>query len=331
MNITNIFTVVDEKYRANTWPKLLVVALGVVFGVVLPHLLPDFYIDLLINTAVFALIATAFNFAFGFAAVPSFGHATFFAIGGYGVILTVTHSDQIPLVDGGILLPVVLTLLISIVFAVVMGVIALRGIGLYFALLTFGLAELFHQMLLRLDFTGRSNGLIFIVPDLPFGFSLDPMFVYYLTFGTLIVTLAIFYWILNSPFGRAMRAVRANDQRAKYVGYATGRVKLLTFAISAFFTTFGGMYLALYNRFVGPGSAAPDVSLELLFMSVIGGTSYLLGPGLGAVFLSVTEFYSEDFGNLSQIIVGTVFIVVILYAPAGLYGKLTDLWRWLSE
>lgn len=331
MNITQVFTLVEQTYRTNTWMQLLVVALGVGFGVALPHLVADFYLDLLINIAVFALIATAFNFAFGFAAVPSFGHAAFFAIGGYGVVLIVSHSAQIPLVGDGILLPILLTLALSIVFAVVIGIVALRGIGLYFALLTFGLAELFHQMLLRLDFTGGSNGLIFIVPDLPLGVSVNPLFVYYLAFGTLVLTLGIFYWILNSPFGRAMKAVRANDERAKYVGYPTQRIKLLTFVISALFTTFGGVYLTLYNRFVGPGLAAADVSLELLFMSVIGGASYLLGPGLGAVFLSVTEFYSGDFGNLSRIIVGVVFIVVILYAPAGLYGKLADLWRRLSD
>jgi branched-chain amino acid transport system permease protein len=331
MNVRSILTSIDERYHNSRALRWLVVGLLIAYGAILPFTLADYLINLLINTAIFALIATAFNFAFGFAAVPSFGHAAFYALGGYSLVLLLSNSEAVPLVSDGIVVPILLTIAIAAVAAVIMGLIALRGIGLYFALLTFGIAELFHQMLLRLDFTGGSNGLLLFLPELPFGIVVTPLLIYYLAYGTLVATMGIFYWILQSRFGRAMRAIRANDERAKFVGYPTNRIKLITFVISAVFTTFGGIYLTLYNRFVGPSVAAADVSLELLFVTVIGGPSYLLGPALGAVFLSITEFLSGDLGNLSRVVVGAVFIIVILYAPGGLYGKLVDLWNWLTE
>jgi branched-chain amino acid transport system permease protein len=120
MTWQSLVTAIDDRYHDSPGTRLLLYAALVAAAAILPFLLADYRINLLINIAVFALIATAFNFAFGFAAVPSFGHAAFFAIGGYGIIMLLSHSESIPLVGDGLVVPVVITLGISILAAVVM-------------------------------------------------------------------------------------------------------------------------------------------------------------------------------------------------------------------
>jgi len=326
MSISSLLARLDRAWRSDDRLRGAVIGVLLVGGLLPPLLVDTFYLQLLNRILILALIATAFNFAFGFGNVPSFGHAAFYATGGYGVVMLTTHSDRLPLVGDGILLPVLLAVIASFALAVFIGYFSLRGVGLYFALISFGLAEVYHQLILRAEITNGIDGMIFVRPELPLGLTPDATVLYYLSIALLVTTVGVLRWLLQSPFGRVMRAIRANDERARYIGYPVDRVKLLIFVISAIFTTFGGVLVALQNLYVNPDLASAATSIDLILVTVIGGVSYLLGPVVGAAFLVLIEHVTRDIANLSLLVIGFTFIVVILYAPEGLYGKARDLW-----
>ena len=150
-------------------------------------------------------------------------------------------------------------------------------------------------------------------------------------FSLVVVTLVSLWWILNSPFGRVMAAIRENDDRAQYIGYPVDRVKLVVFVFSVLFTGAGGIIFVMANQFVGPSVAAAQVSIDLLIMAVIGGSGFLMGPAVGALVVLLIRHFTRDLQHIGVIIVGVFFIAVIMFMPAGIYGKAREIWANYTE
>lgn len=331
MSISSIVRRANRQWHGSGRARIAVFAVAAVIGLTLPVAVGSFFTSLLIRILIWATIATAFNFAFGFADLPSFGHAAFYGLAAYGLAMSLLYADAIPLVDEGIVLPILIGFVGATVAGVIIGFFALRGIGIYFALITFGFAEVIHQFIVKSKVTKGTDGIILQSPEVPFGLTLDLMTVYYLAFLVLAATLATHYWILNSPFGRVMQAIQSNDDRAEYVGYPVDRVKLVVFTLSAAYTAAGGVLFVLMNKFVGPSVAAAEVSINLLIITIIGGASFLMGPTVGAAFFILLNHFTRDLQHLGVIIVGVVFILVIMFMPQGIYGKVKEVWRGFAE
>jgi len=329
--LADAITGLETLWTTNRLLRGAVLGALVAAGLSLPSFLGLFHISLATRILIWATVATGFNFAFGFANVLSLGHATFYGIGAYGVVIALQEAENIPFVNDGLVVPIVIALAGAGIAALFIGYISLRSTGIYFALLTLGFAEIIHQLILKAEITGGTSGMLLPTPDFPLGLSLDLTTVYYLAFLFFVFTLVTHYWILNSPFGRVMQAIRSNQERAEALGYPVERVKLTVFVISALYTSIGGVLFVLMNQFVGPSVASLEIMINLLISTIIGGMTFLSGPFVGAVFLVLINYLTRDLRQVGVVIIGVTFIIVILFMPNGIVGKLKDLIKRLAE
>lgn len=287
---------------------------------VLPMFIDPFQVNILTRILILAFFGMAFNLAFGFANLPSFGHAAFFGLGAYGMAIA---FDRLELEL--IFVPIAIAILAAMIFSVFMGLASLRGRGIYFALLTFAIAQFLYEIAFRwTEFTGGDDGLIMFVPPV-FGFDISgPENVYYIALVLLVLLTVAMHRILNSPFGKVMEAIRKNDDRTGAIGYPVKRIQLIVFVLSGTLGSIAGILQALNNQFVSPSVLFWQQSVDVLVVAIIGGTTTLLGPIVGATFLILLREAVRELSNLGIIITGVVFIIIILVASEGIAGVVRD-------
>jgi branched-chain amino acid transport system permease protein len=296
------------------------VAAVIAFLLVFPLLMP--YQALAINILIFGLFAVGFNLLFGYTGLLSFGHAAFLGVGSYGT--------GIAMVSAG--LPWGLAALIGVVFAAVvgllMGYLAIRTKGIYFSMVTLALAQIVYYAFYKTErWTGGENGLRGIqVPAMDLlGFKLDfinPTTKYYV----ILVFVAAALWcvsrILASPFGAVIEAVRENEARASACGYDVARTKLLVFVLSAAVCGLAGALRALHLSVVPIDSLHYLLSGQAVMMCLLGGMGTFFGPFVGAgVFLTLEDVVTTLTRHWMAV-VGAVFMVFVLFFPAGIWGSL---------
>ena len=239
---------------------------------------------------ILAMAAMALNLLVGYTGLVSFGHSAWFGIGGYALALAQKHWFI-----GQTLLPLIFSLVFTAVLAVVIGFLVLRRKGVYFSLMTLALCALTFAISFRwTSLTGGEGGLGGIERNSIEPFNLDEHLNYYV-FVSLIAFLMVYLMlrIVRSPFGHTLVAIRENEQRATFQGYAIDRYKLLIFVISASITALSGAMMVLLHRLAAAESTTVAFSGELLAMVVIGGMRSFLGPALGALFfLLFRELFS---------------------------------------
>jgi branched-chain amino acid transport system permease protein len=296
------------------------VAAVLLFLLLFPLLMP--YQALAVNILVFGLYAVGFNLLFGYTGLLSFGHAAFLGVGSY--------LTGIAMVHGGVAWP--LALLIGVASAslagLVIGYLAIRTRGIYFSMVTLALAQIVYYAFYKAErWTGGENGLRGVnVPAMHFGpltiDFLDPVSKYYV----ILVFVAAAMWfvsrLLASPFGAVIEAVRENEQRAAACGYDVARTKLLVFVISAALCGLAGGLRALHLSVVPIDSLHYLLSGQAVMMCLLGGMGTFFGPFVGAgVFLTLEDVVTT-YTSHWMAVVGTVFMVFVLFFPAGIWGSL---------
>lgn len=313
---------VQDAFSSNRLTRPMIASGIVVFAImlVLPMFIQSFHVSILTRILILAFFAMAFNLAFGFTNLPSFGHAAFFGLGAYGMAIAFEQLQP-----SSILLPVVIAILAAMVFSVFMGLASLRGRGIYFALLTFAIAQFLYEIVFRwTEFTGGDDGLIMIVPPV-FGFNITgPENVYYLALLLLSLLTVGMYRLLNSPFGKVMEAIRKNDDRTSAIGYPVKRVQLTVFVLSGTLGSIAGILQALNNMFVSPSVLFWQQSIDVLVITIIGGMTTLIGPIVGAFILVLLREAVRGLSNVGIIITGLVFISIILIASEGVVGVVKE-------
>lgn len=305
-----------------------------VFLVVLPYLFREIRVHIAIEVLIYALFAVSFNLLFGYTGLLPFGHAGFFGVGAYGAALIISHFPGMPLLA---------TLLISTVAgfaaAIVIGAVCVRLSGAYFALISLS----FQMFLFAIAYEWRSvtngdDGMSIARPDLYLPFlgkiSLQNFSnLYYLT--VILVTLGILgcYLFLRTPLGNAIICVREKDVRASFLGYNVFRVKLTAFAAAGLMAGLAGGLYAIYQEVVATTCIDNNMSMIPVLMVVIGGSSYFLGPVLGAAFYVVFQDWFSSMTGYWMIVMGGIFIVIILYVQGGLVSLFAPVkgWRWREE
>ncbi|MDH4325938.1 MAG: branched-chain amino acid ABC transporter ATP-binding protein/permease, partial [Betaproteobacteria bacterium] len=275
----------------------------------------------------FAIAALGLNLLVGFTGLVSFGHSAWFGIGAYAAAIS-----QKQWFAGQIALPILFALACVALLATLVGLLILRRRGVYFALLTLAFVALTYTVAFRwTELTGGEDGLGGLARG---GFAAVPLdngdvyygFVALIAFGVLYVLLRV----TRSPFGHVLVAIRENQQRATFQGYAVDRYRLAAFVLSAVVTGLAGALLGFLNYLVSAESVSVAFSGELLAMVVIGGMHQLLGPTLGVLFYIV---FRELFSMWTQnwlLWFGLVFVGFVLYSPeglAGIWAKLQRRWR----
>jgi len=296
---------------------------GFIIFVSMPLFLAGSEVNLLTQICILSIFAISFNLVFGFSNLPSFGHAAFFGLAGYGFIYGLSYFPE------AIVAPIVIGISITVIYSVIVGVVSLRGGGIYFAMLTFAFAQFAFELANRFtEFTGGAGGMILRANNLPFDrLLLNNTVIYILSLVCLVIIIVIGLRIVNSPFGKVLQAIRVNEERAKSIGYPTWRVKFVIFVISGFFASFAGILQALNSQFISPNSLHFEKSLEVILISIIGGSVSIPGAVIGSIFLVSLREMLSGFETPSSIILGIILIMFTFKLPDGIVGYVHKLYE----
>lgn len=290
------------------WVAVLVVALALA-----PLVLPRFFLQLLTEIAIIGLFATAFNLLMGFGGMVSFGHAAYFALGAYTAALLVKRVG----------LPMLLALPVAPVVAGVgalfFGYFIVRLSHTYFAMLSLAFAQIVYTVIFKWkSLTGGDDGLLDVWP--PLALKSAEAF-YYFALAVVGLSLWALHAIVESPFGYALRAVRENPRRARFIGVDVRRHQLLAFVISGVFSGLAGGLFAFYNGSVFPDFAYFNKSFEPLVVALLGGVHSFFGPLAGAFGFKVLEWLiSRQWPVYWPLFLGTIVVAVVVLLPQGFVG-----------
>ena len=277
-----------------------------------------FLLTLFSRIVILALAAVSLNLILGYGGMMSFGHAAYLGIGGYSVGILAYEG----VTSGFVQWPV--ALLVSALFALVIGALSLRTRGVYFIMITLAFAQMAYYIVAGLARYGGDDGLTIekrsqFFPPLNLS---NKMQFYYLCLALLFASIYLVWRIVNSRFGLAVQGARSNDTRMRAIGFPTYRYKLTCFVIAGTLCGLSGALLANHTDFVSPGMMYWTRSGDLIVMVVLGGMGSTFGPLFGAVALLVLEEVLSGITEYWQIILGPLLLLVVLFARGGIDGLL---------
>lgn len=295
------------------------IGLGLVL-LALPHLI---YPVLALDILAWGLFAVAFDLLFGFSGLLSFGHAAFWGTSAYLTAFLLGHGQSVPVAIAG-------GTLSALALAVPVAYLSVRSSGIYFSMITLAFAQMVSFLALQwTDLTGGENGLQgFARPSfLGLDFS-DAQVRYYVCLALFTLGFGVAYRAVRSPFGQAQQAVRDSEQRAQSVGYNPARFKFTAFLLSA---GLAGLAGAMYT--FGHGVVSLEVvnwrtSGEVVMMTLLGGTTTLFGPVIGAGIVLLLRDVLTTANLPVGIVTGVVFVLVVLFFRRGVVGTLQ---HWLRR
>ena len=267
----------------------------------------------------FAMFACAFNLLLGYTKMLSFGHAAYFGASAYvtGWLATVHGWGTVEAILGGAA--------VSMLLGLVIGAIAVRRQGIYFAMITLALAQVVYFICLQAQFTGGENGL----QGIPRGSLLgliglgNDRIMYYFVLAVFVGVFIFIRRIVHSPFGQVLKAIRANEPRAISLGYKVDRYKLTAFVLSASLAGLAGSLKALVLGFATLSDVSQTTSGEVILMTLLGGSGTFLGPVIGAnVVVTLQEYLSDIVGAWVSVIIGAIFVVCVMIFRRGFVGEI---------
>ncbi|CAN7483067.1 branched-chain amino acid ABC transporter ATP-binding protein/permease [Bosea sp. LjRoot9] len=266
---------------------------------------------------VFAIACMALNILVGTTGLVSFGHGAWFGLAAYAAGLV--QRNWFP---GQFALPILLAVAFVALIAFAFGALILRRKGVYFSLLTLALAAMTYSVAFRWTaVTGGEDGLGGIKRPLFLGIDFEAALPFYMLVATIGMAVVFALWrFQRSPVGTVLVAIRENEQRARFLGYATDRYKLAAFTLSAGLTGLAGSLLLFNNRMTSADPISVAFSGELLAMVVIGGMRSFLGPALGALFFVIFRDYLSSATENWLFWFGLLFVAFIVFSPTGLVG-----------
>ena len=272
----------------------------------------------LMKVLCFALFACAFNLMIGYVGLLSFGHAAFFGMGSYITAWTAKNwglSAEVAILLGG---------LTGGVLGLVLGFIAIRRQGLYFAMITLALAQMVYFFCLQAPFTHGEDGIQQVPRSALFGLiSMRPdLSIYCLVAVVFLIGFLLIHRIVHSPFGQVLKAIRENEPRATSLGYRTDDYKLIAFVLSTFFAGIAGGTKSLVFGIATLTDVHYSMSGEVVLMTLLGGLGTIFGPVMGALVLTTMEQYLAQFGAWVTVTQGAIFIVCVLAFRRGIIGEL---------
>ncbi|MEN9396101.1 MAG: hypothetical protein RLZ81_631 [Pseudomonadota bacterium] len=267
----------------------------------------------------FAIFAAAFNLLLGFTGLLSFGHAAFFGSAAYitGWLIKSQHfTPELGIVVGA---------LGSGLIGLVVGLVAIRRQGIYFAMITLAIAQMVFFVCLQAPFTGGEDGLQGVPRGALFG--LLPLesdtAMYYLVVAVFVGCFLAISRIVNSPFGQVLKMIRENEPRAISLGYQVDRYKLLAFVLSATLAGLAGSLKTLIMGFATLSDVHWSMSGEVILMTLLGGVGTFFGPVLGAgIVIALQDTLADKVGSWVNVIIGVIFVLCVLAFRKGVVGEL---------
>lgn len=292
-----------------------------------PFVLPEYHSGNLARIMVLAVYAMGYNLLFGYTGLLSLGHALFFTAGMYGLALPMEHFGLPP--GPGFLAGLSAALVVS----AVVGFLALRTSGVAFMIVTLMFAQAGYLTILFFgEWTRGDEGFVIgqaqrVLAGVDLSTPLGRYFAALLLFA---LSLLILSWLVQAPFGRALIAIRENEERARMLGYDVKRLKLYAVIVSGVMSGAAGAGYALLFGYAGASFATVQYSILPLLWILLGGAGTLIGPLIGAILMFYLIDLSADFTTAYMLIAGLVLVLLTLFAPQGLAGELRRrVWGWL--
>jgi branched-chain amino acid transport system permease protein len=294
-----------------------------------PFVIDPFQTLTLTYGLVAAIGALGFNLLLGYTGLLSFGHSAFFGGGAYTVAFLVKYLKiaSMELFLAG-------SVLTSAILSVLFGYVCVRYTRIFFGILTLALSQVLWSLAFKFFWvTGGTDGLRVPTPKLlgaePTGDKMDFLAhrYYYYVLAVFALCGLVMWLIVNSPFGKALQAIRDNETRAEFIGIRIRRYRLMAFVISGIYTGVAGALWAPLNGLASPDILVWTFSGEIVFMTVLGGFRTFVGPIVGAVAFTYLKTYAVGFTVYWQLLLGTVLVVLVLALPTGIMGAV----EWLMS
>jgi branched-chain amino acid transport system permease protein len=287
-----------------------------------PPFLSSYMLSLVTQALIWSMLAMSLDLMLGYTGLSSLGHAAYLGLGAYSVgILTTRHGANfwVTLAAG---------ILVAAFVAAIFGLVALRATSVYFLMITLALGMTVWGLAQRwVSLTSGDNG-ISGVPrprGLPWAFA-DTLSFYYLVLVAFVLAFLVLWTVVHSPFGKTLVGIRESETRMRTLGYHVWLHKYVGFVIAGAVGGYAGVFWAYYNGFVSPADAELATSVEILLMCALGGRGTLFGPALGAAIIVLMKNLVSVYTHRWLLILGTVYIATIVYAPDGIVGALR---KWL--
>ena len=280
-----------------------------------------FYQGLAIEIFILAVYALSYDLLFGITGLLSLGHAMFFGAGAYltGIMIKSFNWGLLPTLGLIVLAGILMALLFSVVLP--------RVKGMTFALVTLGIAQVFHIVIQSrelVDYAGGEIGLQGFTPPDWINPVEERLRFYFIALTFMFAVYFLYQRFVNSPTGRVCIAIRENEDRATMLGYNTFYFKLVAMIISAVTAALAGAVHALFLPIIRPGATGVEFTVAALLMVLMGGIGTLSGAMIGATTFKLLSFFFErTFGEFSQVIIGVIYILIVLFFPYGIVGT----WR----
>jgi branched-chain amino acid transport system permease protein len=281
-----------------------------------------FYVNIASQILLYAILALGVNVLAGYAGLVSLGHAGLFGIAAY-------TGAKILAAGGGHWIAAAAALAVAVLAAAVFAVLALRGTGLGFVMITVALGQIVWGVAYRwISLTNGDNGISIPGRPNPFGLSLAaPKAFYWATLLVFLFALASMAILVASPFGAALRGTRDQPRRMSALGYHVWMIRFVAFLFSGLWTGVAGLLYLYYNQFVSPQAVALTASAEALLMVISGGTGTLLGPVVGAGLVVVIKNVASAYIERWNFVLGAIFVLIVVFMPDGLVPGLARLAR----
>ncbi len=294
--------------------KVLYTALFVA-GIAAPAVI---YPIFLMKALCFALFASAFNLLLGYTGLLSFGHAMFLGTAGYvcgHAVKVMGFPTELGILAG---------VLASTLLGYVVGALAIRRQGIYFAMITLAFSQMLYFIYLQAPFTGGEDGLQAIPRKTLLGMVNldDDISMYYFTYGIVVFGFWMIYRTIHSPFGQVLKAIRENEARALSLGYDVDKYKLLAFVLSCALSGLAGATKALVFKFETLTDVHWAMSGEAVLMTLLGGMGTILGPTVGAFIVVTLQNQLAELEGWVTVITGVIFVICVLAFRRGVVGEI---------
>ena len=290
---------------------------GLVFLLAAPFI--GVYPVFLMTALCFAIFACAFNLLLGYTGLLSFGHAAFMGSAAYAtgwLVRSAGWSPELGLLAGFV---------VAGALGLVVGLIAIRRQGIYFAMVTLAMAQMIYFVCLQVPFTGGEDGLQGVPRGSLFGVLplQSDLVLYYVVLAIFVAVFLAIIRIVHSPYGQVLKAIRENEPRAISLGYDVDRYKLLAFVLSTAIAGLAGSLKTLVLGFATLSDVHWSLSGEVVLMTLLGGMGTFAGPVVGAVtIIGLQNFLADRVGSWVTVIIGVIFVVCVLAFRKGIVGEL---------
>jgi branched-chain amino acid transport system permease protein len=289
----------------------------------LPMVIDQYQTILLAYGLIMGIAALGFNLLLGYTGLLSFGHSAYFGVGAYMVALMVKYLNvaSMELCLAGAILG-------SVVVTAIFGFVCVRYTRIFFGILTLALSQVLWSLAFKFFWvTGGTDGLRVPTPVLLGVITGQRDKIHFLAHAYYYYVLAIFFacvalmWVIvNSPFGKALQAIRDNETRAEFVGIQVWHYRWVAFMVSGVFTGLAGALWVPLNGLTTPEVLYWPFSGEIVFMTVLGGFRSFAGPVVGAIVFNYLKTYAVGFTVYWQLLLGAVLVILVLSLPTGIVG-----------